>query len=211
MGFFHFYQLKKFAMLICIALTCVDAYADWADWKIIYRNGVPVSAELQGIYEEVYLFPLSFTYKPKKNSYVVRGKVLNRSVFLEFSNQEEPVLYSYEIEILENFGENCLPQTIVLVPDTCGGKYDEEYEINFDLDEMSRQAEGWYQEPGYFFFYKNKAGQYCCSKVICVNDNYIDTILLDEHDKIKDLLSGKMGYSMTVPEFENKLKKILKM
>ena len=209
-------RLKKYALLICIALVSNNSSAQWSDWVINYENGIPVSTT-----PDIHICgrpaPFFTYYRFDNNRYVIKGRILHKHCFLKLRNtfdtwEEEKMwdknsplqfreprpdleLYSLELEVLDDFGKN-LPETIVLVPDTCGGYYyKDDYWRNITAD-----------DTGYFFFYQNKAGQLCYSHVMYINDNRVKKILTRW-----DILLGVIKETgMPVPRFERKLKRKIK-
>ena len=201
-----FNQLKKFAILVCIALTYNNSFAQYSSWEIKYEEGIPVSAEPILYFDVRERHPLSFSYKPDENKFVIKGRILRKSSFLELESKEtqhKHELFSIELEVLDDFGIG-LQKTILLVPDTCGGQFGQDDIMNLKVDEMVRYAE-WYQAPAYFFFYRNEIGQYCYSKVIRINDNRVEEKLTRWNPPFR--FSKKEG--MTVQKFEKRLRKIL--
>ena len=194
-------------MLVCIALACANSFAQYSNWEIKYEDRIPVSAEPISYFDVSRRHPLSFSYKPNDNQYVIKGKILNKSSFLELESKEthdKHELFSIELEVLDDFGIG-LPQTILLVPDTCGGQFKINEILNIKVDKIIQYTE-LHQEPAYFFFFINEVGQYCYSEVLRINNNRVEEILTRWNPPFR--LKKKEG--MTVQKFEKRLKKILK-
>lgn len=195
-------KFKHIVILVCLALSCINSRAQWSEWRINYENGVPVSIEPE-VFFDGRPTPFLTYYQPRDNHYAVKGRILNKHTFLKINNDQVPYLYSIELEVLNDFGKG-LPKTILLVPDTCGGSFTKDFDMDTRVDYMIQHADQ-NEDTGFFFFSRNKAGQFCYYETLCIRDHRVDEYLT-RWDRLPTVIKKK---GMPVSRFERKLKRII--